>query len=491
MQHILPILLKDGYKVGHVFQYPKDTTLVYSNLTPRSSRTTEDKVVAFGFQYFVLEYLKRRFDRYFFGTSTNLALDRYKRRIDNYLGAGAITYDHIADLHKLGYLPLHIKALPEGTLTPLRVPMLTIYNTVPEFYWLTNALETVMSSILWGACTSATTAFTYRKTFEEYAKLTGAPKEFVPWQGHDFSFRGLSSVETACISGAAHLLSFTGTDTIPAIDFLEEYYYANAETELLAGSVSATEHSVMCMGEKESERETFKRLLTEVYPSGIVSIVSDTWDLWNVLTDILPSLKDEIMQRDGKLVVRPDSGLPNLILCGNPDAATEAERKGVVQLLWDTFGGTVNDKGYKQLDPHVGVIYGECIQPDLQRKILGRLSAQGFASSNVVFGIGSFSYQYVTRDTYGFAVKSTYGETKSRGGIPIFKDPATDGGGTKKSAYGLLRVRKDGNGELVLDENVSWEEEQGGELQTIFSNGRIGRQQTLSDIRQRLEGYLP
>ncbi len=482
-------LLLDGYKIGHVFQYPKDTTLVYSNLTPRSSRTGISGVVAFGFQYFVEEYLVRQFNETFFARPKDEVVAEYQRRVDNYLGPGAVTVDHIAALHDLGYLPLLIKAVPEGTVVPIRVPMLTIRNTVPEFFWLTNALETLMSNVVWHPCTSATTAFEYRKVFERFAKETGGPKEFVPWQGHDFSFRGLTGPETAALSGAAHLLSFTGTDTVPAIDLLEEYYSADSDKELIGGSVPATEHSVMCMGLQEDERATFERLITEVYPTGIVSIVSDTWDFWKVLTKYLPALRNEIMARDGKLVVRPDSGDPAKIICGNPDGDSLAERIGAIQTLYAIFGGKVNAKGYKELDPHIGLIYGEAINLERQQEILGGLKAKGFASTNVVFGIGSYTYQYVTRDTYGFAIKSTYGETTSRGAVPIFKDPATDSG-LKKSARGLLRVDDaDGPG-LVVTENVSWEQERGGVLQVIFEDGLTCNRQSLAQIRERIESQL-
>ncbi len=488
-------LLLDGYKIGHVFQYPPDTTMVYSNLTARSSRTGINKVVAFGFQYFVEEYLIRQFKETFFDRPKDEVLAEYQRRVDNYLGPGAVTIGHIAALHDMQYLPLQIKAIPEGTSVPLRVPMLTIRNTIPEFFWLTNMLETLMSSVVWHPCTSATTALQYRKTFERYAKLTGGPKDFVPWQGHDFSFRGLTGPETAALSGAAHLLSFTGTDTVPAIDLLEEYYGADSDKELVGGSVPATEHSVMCMGMQDDERATFKRLLTETYPAGPLSVVSDTWDFWKVLTEYLPSLKAEVMARDGKLIVRPDSGDPVKIICGDgglshaSDGTLRAEYQGAIEVLWNTFGGKVNTTGFKELDPHIGLIYGEAITLERQEEILSRLNAKGFASTNVVFGIGSYTYQYVTRDTYGFAIKSTFGATLSRGDLPIFKDPATDSG-LKKSAKGLLRVDRDDNGELIVLEDVSWQDEQGGELQVIFEDGLTCNRQSLKQIRARIEAQL-
>jgi nicotinamide phosphoribosyltransferase len=368
MKPIHPCLLKDFYKVGHKFQYPKDTTLVYSNFTPRASRVPGvDGVIAFGFQYFVLEYLIRQFNENFFRLPKEKVVRQYKRIVDNCLGPGT-PVDHIAALHDVGWLPLHVKAVPEGTLVPFRVPLLTIRNTKPEFFWLTNMLETLLSNVLWQPMTSATTAFGYRRVFEKYAKETGADLNFVLWQGHDFSYRGLTGTEAACLSGAGHLLSFTGTDTIPAIPFLEDYYGANSDTELVGGSVPATEHSVMSMGLKDGEFETFKRLITETYPKGIVSIVSDTWDFWKVVTEYLPRLKQEILARDGKVVIRPDSGDPEKIICGDPDAPKRSpEYFGAIALLYETFGGLPTATGHYQLDPHIGLIYGDSITPERQK----------------------------------------------------------------------------------------------------------------------------
>lgn len=491
----LPVLLKDFYKVGHKFQYPKGTNKVYSNLTARSSRVPGTLgTIFFGLQYFILEYLIDQFSRDFFQKDRGEVVKAYKRMIDACLGPGT-DVSHIGELHEMRYLPLHIKALPEGTFVPLRVPYLTIVNTEDRFFWLTNMLETLMSAVLWKGITSATTAFRYRKVFEGYARITGADPAFVPWQGHDFSFRGMSGVEDACISGAAHLQSFTGTDTIPAIPFLEKYYGANVESELIGGSVPATEHSVMCMGGAsgtslvEGEFETFKRLITEVYPSGIVSIVSDTWDLWTVVTEYLPKLRDVILGRPGKVVIRPDSGDPVKILCGDREAPYGTpQRAGVIKLLFDTFGGSFTTQGYAVLDPHIGAIYGDSITPERQLEILKRLEAMGYASSNVVLGIGSFTYEYVTRDTYGLAMKATYGEVNGKGQA-IFKEPKTDDG-TKNSARGLLRVDYDKAGKMILIEDVDLERERGGLLQTVFKNGVPYNMQSLSEIRKRVAANL-
>jgi nicotinamide phosphoribosyltransferase len=480
----LPIMLKDFYKTDHRRQYPEGTQSVYSNFTARTSRIPGiDKVVVFGVQYFVEEYLCKQFNEEFFMKPKSEVITKYKRRMDTSLGPNAVSVAHLEDLHDLGYLPIEIKSLAEGLKAPLRVPVLTIKNTKPEFFWLTNFLETLMSVALWHPMTSATIANRYREILTKYANETSDMPEFVQWQGHDFSMRGQTSVESACVSGAAHLaVGFTGTDTIPAIDFLENYYRANGEKELIGGSVPATEHSVMCLGGNETELQTFDRLITQVYPNGIVSIVSDTWDYWKVLTMTIPTLKEQIMKRNGKVVIRPDSGDPVQILCGDPGAIPgSVEFKGTIEHLWEVFGGTVNSKGYKQLDPHIGVIYGDSITLDRCEEICSKLKAKGFASTNPVFGIGSYTYQYVTRDTFGFAMKATHGVVNGKS-IDIYKDPVTDNG-VKKSAKGLLRVNED----FSLSQQVSPELEQTGLLQTVFKDGAITSTTTLAEIRKRVQ----
>ncbi|QCE40736.1 nicotinate phosphoribosyltransferase [Psychroserpens sp. NJDZ02] len=479
-----PLLYTDGYKVDHRRQYPDKTTLVYSNWTPRMTRIKGvDQVVLFGLQYFIKKYMIADFNANFFKQPKADVCKKYQRRINNYLGENSVGIQHIEDLHDLGYLPMVIKALPEGVSVPIKVPMLTMYNTKAEFFWLTNYFETILSTTLWLPCNSATIAKQYRKILDKYANETSSVLEFVDWQGHDFSMRGMGGLEAATVSSAGHLLSFTGTDTIPTIDFLEDYYNANSDTELVGGSVAATEHSVMCMGTNTGEQETFKRLITEVYPNGIVSIVSDTWDLWKVLTEYLPNLKEDVLARNGKVVIRPDSGDPADIICGNPNGKTEAAKKGVVQLLWDIFGGTTNNKGCKELDSHIGAIYGDSITIDRATEICERLKQNGFASTNVVLGIGSFTYQYNTRDTFGFAMKATYGEVDGES-REIYKNPITDDG-TKKSAKGLIKIVKE-NGDYALVDQVSWEEEQKGELKEVFRDGELLVDDSLGEIRQRI-----
>jgi len=478
-----PLNQIDFYKADHRSQYPKGTQTVFSNWTPRGSRIEGiDKVVFFGLQYFIKEYLQKRWNEDFFKKDKNEVVSRYARRMRN---AGIkIDVDHIEALHDLGYLPLEFWALPEGSKVPIGVPMFVFWNTEPEFFWLTNYIETSLSSTIWGMCTSATIANHYREILEDVAERTGGDKEMVPWQTHDFSCRGLFGIEATMLSGAGHLLSFTGTDTVPAIDFLEEYYGADSDKEIVGGSVPATEHSVMCMGKKESELDTYRRLITEVYPSGIVSIVSDTWDYWKVWTEILPKLKSEILGREGKVVIRPDSGDPVKILVGDPEAEPGTpEHKGSFEMAWEVFGGHINEKGFKVLDSHIGLIYGDSITIERCKAICEGLITKGFVPT-CVFGIGSYTYQYNTRDTFGFAVKATAGVVNGEL-REIFKDPETDSG-EKKSAKGLLSVHISQDGEYWLKEDSTWERVKTCHFKPVFTDGKLITEQSLREIRERI-----
>jgi nicotinamide phosphoribosyltransferase len=541
------------------------------------------------------KYFQKQFSETFFNVDEHVAIARFKRRVDHYLPPNhGVTTDHIKALHKLGYLPVIIKSVAEGSRVNIGVPPFTIQPSKvgEEHVWLIGYLETIISCEIWGPCTSATIAYEYRKILNKWAMLTVGNTDFVKFQGHDFSMRGMYGVEAAMMSGSAHLTSFVGTDTIPAIDYVEEYYHADCEKELIGCSVTATEHSVMCLStgfyiwdkykgdwkhQGEAELAVFRRLITETCPTGIISIVSDTWDLFRVLTDYVVQLKEEILARDGKLVIRPDSGDPVDIICGtyNPaifytcddeeefetiedwledvdwsasDAYDSEERiykfkgnlykvtlsagdcieaswdgtifstnskaekfkpvitpqtKGVIELLWDTFGGTITDKGFKLLDSHIGAIYGDSITLERAEQICQRLHDKGFASINIVFGIGSYTYQYQTRDTFGGAIKATFGRVYNEGGTPydieIFKDPITDDG-TKKSARGLIRVNDVGSVDQMtnkyvhqyysMSDRVSAIEEAGGALETVFRDGKLIREFSLAFIRAKIEKSL-
>lgn len=485
---VMPINQIDGYKLDHRRQYPEGTEVVYSNWTPRMSRIPgQDKVIFVGLQFFLQKYLVEDFGENFFNRDVDEICAAYTRRVNGYLGPNEIGDQHIRDLHALGYIPLTFRAMPEGTHVPLRVPMLTVENTHPDFAWLVNYFETLMSSVLWMPCTSATTASRMRGLLMDYAEKTGSPQEFVDFQGHDFSFRGMPGPEAAALSGLGHLTAFAGTDTIPAIDVAEQYYGA-PDGYMIGASVPATEHSVMCAGGEETELETYNRLL-DLYPVGILSVVSDTWDFWAVLTEILPALRDKIMAREGKLVIRPDSGDPVKIICGDPEAPVGSPAyKGAVETLWDEFGGTVTEKGYKVLDAHLGVIYGDSINFDRAQAILSGLEAKGFASANMVFGVGSFTYQYTTRDTFGFAMKATWVQINGVG-KNIFKDPVTDSG-FKKSAVGRLAVIEDIDGNPVLINEAEPSQEDLSMLRQVWANGEFFHTDTFDVIRARAQAGI-
>ena len=481
------LLLTDGYKTGHHQQYPKGTEEVYSNWTPRSNTYAPkgcDKIVSFGQQY-VIQWLHDYFQDYFFSKPKSEVCQEIKEELSLYLGTD---YDvtHFEQLHDLQYLPIRVKSLPEGVEVPIRIPMLTVVNTHKDFYWVTNFLETILSTMLWQPMTSASIALQYKRIFRHWALLTDKENVgFIDFQGHDFSMRGMGGLQSALSSGMGHASVFLGSDTLPVISGLRKYYQAKG---FVVGSVNATEHSVMCAGTKDDEIETFRTLM-QTYPTGILSVVSDTWDLWKVLTEYLPSLKEEILTRDGKLVIRPDSGDPVAIICGEHQelGGNTPQEKGVVELLWDVFGGTVNSQGFKVLNPHIGAIYGDSITIERAEEICKRLHKKGFASTSVVLGIGSFTYQFNTRDTFGFAMKATsvvvHGKRRD-----IFKDPITDNG-VKKSAKGLLQIIEE-NDSYVLKDEVTEEEEKGGALKTIYENGQFTKMVTLEEIRNRINQCL-
>lgn len=482
-------LLCDFYKISHRQQYPENTEFVYTTWIPRSNKyfPKADKVVAFGFNAMVKKWFIKYFNEHFFNRPKEDVVNEYKRFIKFTLGQEP-EVKHIEELHNLGYLPIVIKAVKEGTLVPIRVPMMTVENTDPRFFWVSNFLETIISNELWLPSTSATIAYTYREMLNKYAIQTTGNTDGVGFQAHDFSMRGMGAFDASASSGAGHLLSFTGTDSIPSILFHEEYYGANVENELVGASIPATEHSVMCAYGDTNEFELFKRLMTEVYPNGMFSVVSDTWDFWKVIGEYLPALKDEVMNRDGRVVIRPDSGNPVKILIGDSESEDSLVQKGLIECLWDIFGGTVNKLGYKVLDTHIGAIYGDSITPERAEAICVGLKEKGFASTNVVFGIGGYTYQYNTRDTFGFAMKATHAIVNGEERF-LMKDPKTDDG-TKKSLTGRVAVVKIG-GELVVTDNLSKRTYEANfknidELEVIFENGELKRDQSLAEIREIL-----
>ena len=517
--NFLEIYWTDVYKTGHKPMLPTGSTLMYSNNTPRSGKHSncpnDGEVVQFGQQKLVRQ-MYHDWNVNFFNRPIQ-EIDKFGEDMTMMLGLSQ-PYDvtHFKELHKLGYLPVRIKSLEEGTVTPYKIPSFTIVNTQPlNGYvadWIVNYLETILSAEFWQGQTSATFVRSLRQLGKKWIMKTNPEAiGFLDFQFHDFSMRGMGGKSAIVNSGLGFATGSRGSDTLPVIPAARMYY---DEVEPCINSVIASEHAIMCsltgffmqnaQGDwtkvGEFEYEMFVYLLKK-FPSGILSLVMDTFDLWRAITEYCVKAKDLIMSRDGKLVIRPDSGDPVDILCGDITIAVEnggvetPASKGVIELLWDVFGGTVNEQGYKVLDPHIGAIYGDSITIDRANEICKRLEAKGFASTNVVLGVGSFTYQYNTRDTFGFAMKATYVEVthKAESGSPafsvegreIFKDPITDDG-TKKSATGLLCVEDLPDGSIGLYDKVSWATEDSGILQTIYQDGEFFNQITLSGIRETL-----
>ncbi|WP_082473801.1 nicotinate phosphoribosyltransferase [Curtobacterium sp. Leaf261] len=487
---IAPLLATDGYKHSHRQVYPEGTTRILINWTNRSNAHMPESThaVVFGLQAFIQRSLVEAWAPFFAADEDEVA-DLFEQALLNYFGPNHIGSDHVRALHRLGYLPLRINALPEGTLAPIGVATLTVENTVDEFFWLPNYIETALSASIWHPSTVATKALEYRDLMEDWAARTGAEPASIDFAAHDFSMRGQTSIESAAAGGAGHLLSFLGTDSMPTLDFVDRYY--PGDNGMVGASVPATEHSVMCVRGADGELETFEQIL-DVYPTGIVSAVSDGFDLFKVVTETLPALRDRIMARDGKLVIRPDSGDPVDIITGSvhdvdpaalADPERTAEQKGVVELLDEEFGHTVNATGFKVLDSHIGVIYGDSITLDRARRIYERLAAKGYASDNIVLGIGSYTYQYMTRDNLGSAVKATWALVDGEP-IDIQKDPKTGSG--KKSAKGRIALHRDADGEIRQMDEATAADEATSLLQPVWVDGRFLVHQSFADVRATL-----
>lgn len=583
----------DSYKMSHIKMQTEGVVEICSNFTPRFSKYLEQMLgdqfdgnyVVFGLQWMMLR-LHMMAQEGFFNRPKDEVIDEMKEVLTPYIGNDK--YDHFEKLHDLGYLPIVIKTLDEGTIAPVGVPFLTIRNTEKGFEWLPNFLETIISTDLWKQLTIATVARIFRKITNQFALETTGSIEGTEWQNHDFHVRGASGLESAAIDGVAFLLSSCGTDNIPALWAAEKFYQSSNKQGLLAGSVPAGEHSVTTSGilaeveraalvgddltKGEAEYYYARKIMVERFPSGIVSYVADSFDYWNFIRQVLPQLKLEVLNREGKFVVRGDSGDPVEIICGvNEDyktieAETEEEfleeayeyihddlsditphgeyggdvhamdfiwngkvynvkftgfqwnrydkqyyyldtyrsdvkatiteikrttkHKGTIEALWDIFGGTWNKKGYKVLDSHIGMIYGDGITVERQIEILTRLKKKGFASTNIVFGVGSYSLNMVSRDHLGMAIKATNQILQLGNGIvmdqPIYKDPKTDT--SKKSAHGLISVHKDGNGRLYYKDKQNRAEEQTGELNVLYMNGQFQKLTDIWTIRNKMWG---
>lgn len=539
----------DVYKTGHPGMIPDNVHSIYSNFTPRSFSRSPipgiERCTTNGIQGVVKDVLRDMWNNTFFHRPKEEVITRYKNRVDGVVGsaAAATAVTKMAELHDLGYLPLRVKALREGLRVNPRIPHYTICSTRQRFAWTTNYVETQMSSPAWKALTTATIASEFRTLLLAFAEMTGVDPAFVDIQAHDFSARGMSGNHDAAQSGTGHVLNFLGSDTMHTLDFIDQFYRGK-ESGFLACSVPASEHMIACINMAlngginfEGEIQYVHGML-DLYKTDIVSIVSDTLDFFRLVMAICEDgpLKRKILARQRgplglcKTVLRPDSGDPVKIICGEawpvkaldigslydvrdagykyalykggyyrveqdtpghyvavPASADEItpQLRGAVQLLWEGFGGTVTKTGFRTLDEHIGLIYGDSITYDRALKILTLLARMGFSSANIVLGIGSYTYQYITRDSLGVAIKATQGEADvtfldergnvlrvERQGFELFKDPATDDG-TKRSAVGLLRVELNAAGDYILHERQTWEQEGEGELRTILNDSIV------------------
>ena len=482
-----PMLLIDFYKAVHAEMLPDGITKSVSYFTPRMSRVQRwDKVVMFGLQGFIKTYLIDYFNDEFFNKSFDEVISGYKRIMDATLGKDTYKINKIEKLHQLGYLPIEIVALPEGTLVPMHVPMFGITNTHPDFAWLPQSLESLISAEMWHPMLAATVGYTYREIVNKYYDLTCDDNIPRARALGAFDFRGEECLQSAEKAGAGWCLSFLNTATVPTVPYLEANYNCDCTKEPVAFGSPSTEHSVMCSNYAiDGDEETLlRRLLTEIYPNTSFSAVLDSYDYWNVIENVLPKLKDEILAHNGCMLMRGDSG-----------DCVEVVTKTVFK-LWDIFGGTVNSKGYKVLDPHVKAIYGDSITIQRCEQIYQILMENGFACSNVALGVGSFSFQCVeedgvlkpfTRDTFSSCIKATYCEIDGKP-YPIFKNPKD--GGFKKSQRGCCRVYLK-NDELIFEDGKDWiraHRTAHNLLQTIFKNGIMTNEQTLAEIRNVLHG---
>lgn len=507
------MLLKDFYKMVHLTMCPPNMTKSVSYFTPRKSRVDMwPRVVNFGLQAFIKEWLIENFNETFFNRPEEEVVNEYRRICENTMVKENYGLDRIIELHRLGYLPIEIWSLPEGVEVPMHVPIFGVTNTHPDFAWLGQALESLISAELWYPMITATVGHTYRKIVNEWYNKTvdnTVPKRRALG---NFDFRGDMGVDASLKAASGWLLSFVNTATVPAIPWMEKMYNCNCEKEEVGFGAVSTEHFVMCSNsafdtlnnpdyeyadiDPHRERIFIKKLLTELYPNTSFSCVSDSYDYWNVVENILPTLKDEILAHNGCMLIRGDSG-------DCVDVVTKTVFK-----LWDIFGGTVNTKGYKVLDPHVKALYGDSITVERAWRIFSILEENGFAANNVSLGVGSFSMHCIeedgqlkpfTRDTFSMAIKAVYAEFTDEEGniipVNVYKDPKTDrdtGAGFKKSQKGCCIVYEDEDGEYNYTDGHDWLRASNSYLQKlrpIFRDGKLLVDESLETIRTRLNNY--
>lgn len=462
------ILKTDSYKLAHWEQYPHDTVGVFSYFESRDGAQWPFT------QFFGLQYLAKR---YLTGpVITQEMVDEAEEVVAKHLGSAdrfnRKGWEHIVRNHG-GRLPLLIKAVPEGTVVPVSNVLMTVENTDPFCFWLTNYMETLLTHV-WYSSTVATLSYATKQMILGYLDRTAESADGVNFMLHDFGYRGASTDEAAAIGGAAHLINFQGTDTIAAMALAQDYYKANLDT--LAFSVPATEHSIMTAEGRNGEHKVLDRLIA-TYPTGILSIVSDSYNIYEFV-DAVCDRRDAVLLRDGVLVVRPDSTTAE-------HPTPEQLTAWIVQRLWDTYGGTTNEKGYRVLDSHVRVIWGDGINPEGIERILQILSARKFSSENMVFGMGGGLLQKVNRDTQRFAFKSSAQKIGGAMWMPVKKEPLDS---TKSSKAGRLQLVKINGEYTTVDEDVRVLHSQqiatsDHLLVPVFKDGELLVEYTFDEIR--------
>lgn len=458
------ILATDSYKVAHKDMYPEGTEAVYSYFESRAG-ADYPYTVFFGLQYIIQKYLLPRVTQKDLDFANMLTEAHFGRPLLNYEG-----WQYIVEFYK-GSLPILIKAVPEGTRVPTSHVMMTVENKDPQCFWLTNYIESLLTHI-WYPSTVATKSHHTLNMIQHYVEETGGTVEGVPFMLHDFGYRGASSHESAAIGGAGHLLSGRGTDTLPAMVLAMKYY--DADLANLAFSVPATEHSVMTSLGPKGEPELVLDLLDK-YPTGILSVVGDSYDIYEFTERLgYDPFFDKIKNRDGKLVVRPDSGDP-----------VETMVK-LSRMIWDHFGGTTNARGFHELDPHVGLLWGDGIEPRGIEEILDATMAAGFCSSNYVFGMGGGLLQKVNRDTQRFAFKCS---AQKRNGewIDIYKDPLDSSKASKRGRFQLERNAKTGHYYTTALTGDGQGDSPANLLKTVFHGyAGLGKTYTFDEVRANL-----
>jgi nicotinamide phosphoribosyltransferase len=448
--------MSDSYKVNHFKMYPKGTEKVYSYFESRNGADISETVF-FGLQYIIKQYLEGE-------VVTMEKIDRAEKLINAHLGPNSFNregWEYIVEKYD-GRLPVTIKAVAEGTPVPTNNVLMTVENNDPKCYWLTNYLETILTHV-WYSSTVATLSREVKKLCTNYAETTCDNDDHIMFQLHDFGFRGVSSVQSAAIGGAGHLINFMGTDTIVAMELIMDYYNMD---DIPAYSVPATEHSIMTSMGKEGEEQLIEQLLDE-YPTGILSIVIDSYDYRNFIKLCGTKFKDRILERDGKVVFRPDSGDPMKVSFE------------VMRLLDQYFGTTTNSKGYKVLNPKVGMLWGDGIDFDGIAGIIIYLWQNKYSSSNIVFGMGGGLLQKVNRDTQRFAFKCS---AQKRDGQwkDIWKDPIDKSKASKRGKLALIKNNKGKFATIKLEAMVEGERNY---LETVFENGKLVKEYSFEEIR--------